>query len=56
MRRNKTPKQDNVLISDSGIVSSGKNERVTTFFIYVCQLLSVILIILSILAFIKGNF
>ncbi|WP_155834053.1 hypothetical protein [Butyrivibrio sp. VCD2006] len=56
MNKNKKNKSDNLLISDTGVVESGKKEYVTKIFINTCQLLSVILIILGILAFIKGNF
>ena len=56
MQKNKKDNPDNLLISDSGLVDNGKNEKVTTLFIHICQLLSVVLIILGILAFIKGNF
>ena len=56
MQKDKKDKKDNVLISDSGIIESGKNEMISKIFINICQLLSVILIILGVLAFIKGNF
>lgn len=56
MQKDKKDKKDNVLISDSGLIDSGKNEKITRLFINICQLLSVILIILAILAFVKGNF
>ena len=56
MPMNKKDKKDNVLISDTGFVDTGKSEKVTTLFIYICQLVSLVLIILGILAFIKGNF
>ena len=56
MQNNKKDKKENILISDSGIIESGKNEKVTHLFINICQLLSIILAILGILAFVKGNF
>ena len=56
MQKDKKDKPVDILISDSGVIESRKTKKITRIFINICQLLSVILIILGVLAFIKGNF
>ena len=48
-------KGDDLLISDSG-VSVDKNRKRATIFVISCRILSVILVVLGIAAFIEGNF
>ncbi len=47
-------KKDDKLITDSGIVENNKTKQAATF-VFLCDLCSIILIILGLIAFIKGN-
>ncbi len=48
-------KEKDILISDYGVTTSNKSFHISLF-VFLCRSLSVILIILGILAFVKGNF
>ena len=48
-------KNKDILISDSGVVSSNKRLHVSIF-VHLCRILSAALAVLGILAFIEGNF
>lgn len=48
-------KEKDILISDFGVTTSNKKVR-TSLFVFICRALSLILAILGLLAFIKGNF
>lgn len=47
--------EKDILISDTGVKKS-KIGLYSTIFVSICQILSVILVILGVLAFITGNF
>ena len=47
-------KKDDKLITDSGIVESNKTKQAAAF-VFLCDLCSIILIVLGLIAFIKGN-
>jgi hypothetical protein len=48
-------KNDDKLITDSGIVENNKTKQAATF-VLLCDICSMVLIILGLVAFIKGNF
>lgn len=46
---------DEILISDSGVTKTNKRLKVSLF-VFLCNVMTLILAILGVLAFIKGNF
>ncbi len=47
-------KKKDILISDSGVVHSNKRLHISIF-VYLCRILSAVLAVLGILAFVEGN-
>lgn len=48
-------KKEKLLISDHGVIVTKKNIHISVFII-ICRVLTVVLAVLGILAFVKGNF
>ena len=48
----KLKKEDDKLIADSGLIENNKTKQATTF-VFLCDLCSIVLIILGLIAFIK---
>ncbi|WP_155830523.1 hypothetical protein [Butyrivibrio sp. NC3005] len=48
-------KKEDLLISDSG-VKEDLNQRRVTAFVIICRILTIVLIILGVIAFLEGNF